>query len=49
MPTPSGEQLELLRRLVEARREAGGVEQAPEVVARVREVRVRGIGEAGPG
>ena len=43
---PEREQLELLRRLVEPRREAGGVEQAPEVVARVGEVRVGGRGDA---
>ena len=36
---PELEQLELLVRLVEPRREAGVVEQPPEVVARIREVR----------
>ena len=40
------EQLELLRRLVEPRREARVVEQPPEVVARVREVRRRGRRDA---
>ena len=39
---PELEQLELLLGLEEPRREAGVVEQAPEVVARVREVGVRG-------
>ena len=36
------EEVELLGRLVEARREARVMEQAPEVVARIGEVRVRG-------
>ena len=40
------QQIELLGRVVEPRREPAVVEQAPEVVARVREVRVRGVGEA---
>jgi hypothetical protein len=39
------QQLELLRRLVEPRREVRRVEQPPEVVARVREVRVRRRGD----
>ena len=39
---PELQQLELLARVVEARREAGGVQQPPEVVARVGEVGVRG-------
>ena len=43
------EQLELLRRLEEPRRKPGGVEQAPEVVARVREVRGGGSPRSGPG
>ncbi len=40
---PERQQVELLGGLEQARREAGGVEQAPEVVAGVGEVRVRGI------
>src|SRR5581483_318329 len=42
------QQLELLARLVEARREPRGLQQAPEVVARVREVR-RGGGRDASG
>ena len=42
---PEPEQLELLARLVETRREPRRVQQPPEVVARVREVRVRGGGD----
>ena len=38
---PFLQQVELLRRLVEPRREARRMEQPPEVVARVREVRCR--------
>ena len=43
---PERQQVELLRRIEEARREPGRVEQAPEVVARVREVGVRRVREA---
>ena len=43
---PEPEQLELLARVVEPRREPGGVQQPPEVVARVGEVGVRGGGDA---
>ena len=43
---PFLQQLELLRRLVEPRREARRMEQPPEVVARVREVRLRRRGDA---
>ena len=43
---PELQQLELLARLVEARREARGVQEPPEVVARIREVGVRGGGDA---
>ncbi len=39
------EQLVLLGRVVEARCKAGSVEEPPEVVARIREVGVRGGGE----
>ena len=39
MPIPSASSVELLGGLEQARREAGGVEQPPEVVARVGEVR----------
>ena len=46
---PFLQQLELLRRLVEPRREARRMEQPPEVVARVREVRCRLGGRRGPG
>ena len=46
MPIPSVEQGELLRRVVEAGREAARVEEPPEVVARVREVCGGCIGEA---
>jgi hypothetical protein len=42
---PELEQLELLARVEEPRREAGRVEEAPEVVARVGEVGVRGGGD----
>ena len=42
---PELEQLELLARVVEPRREARRVQQPPEVVARVGEVRVRGGGD----
>ena len=41
MPMPSCEQVELLGRLVQPRGETRRVQQPPEVVARVREVRVR--------
>lgn len=44
-PDPELEQLELLARLVEPRREPGGVQQPPEVVARVGEVGARGGGD----
>ncbi len=40
------QQLELLGRLEEARREAGLMQQAPEVVPGIGEVRVRAVGEA---
>jgi hypothetical protein len=40
------QQLELLARVEEAWREARVVQQAPEVVARVREVRAGGGGDA---
>src|SRR5207302_1584256 len=40
------EQGKLLLRIEQPRREAGVVQQAPEVVARVREVRGRGGGDA---
>ena len=43
---PELQQLELLARLVEARREARSVQEPPEVVARVGEVGVRGGGDA---
>ena len=45
-PMPELQQLELLARLVEARREARSVQEPPEVVARVGEVGVRGGGDA---
>src|SRR5205823_1140909 len=40
-PDPLPQHLELLARRVQPRREAGSVQQPPEVVARVREVRLR--------
>ena len=43
---PVSRRLELLARLEQARRQAGRVEQPPEVVARVREVRTRRCGYA---
>ena len=46
IPTPSSSSSELLGGLEQPRREAGGVQQPPEVVARIREVRVRGGGDA---
>lgn len=45
-PDPEREELELLARIEEARREAGGVQEAPEVVARIREVRTGGRARA---
>jgi hypothetical protein len=42
---PELEEVELLGRVVEPRREARSVEQPPEVVARVRKVGVRGGGD----
>ena len=43
---PSSQQLELLRGLVEPRGEAGRVQEPPEVVARVGEVRAGRVGDA---
>ena len=44
--TQSGEALELLVRLVQPRRELDRVQQAPEVIARIREMRLSRRGDA---
>ena len=46
MPIPERQKVELLGGIEEARREPGRVQQSPEVVTRVREMRVRSVREA---